>query len=78
VTTPSSWEAQAEIRHAIAKAKTPQITARFFTKLNVLIAKPDATSRTWDGDSEENRHEKILREIGSSRLVLYGRQLGRA
>jgi hypothetical protein len=26
----------------------------------------------------EMRHEKILREMGSSRLVLHGRQLGRA
>jgi hypothetical protein len=45
VTTPCSWgEAQAEIRHAIAKAMTPQIAADFFTKLNVLITGLDATA----------------------------------
>jgi hypothetical protein len=27
---------------------------------------------------KEGRHEKILREMRSSRLVLHGRQLGRA
>jgi hypothetical protein len=79
VTTPSCWgEAQAEIRHAIAKAMTPQIAADFFTKLNLLITGRDATADPETVMLKEGRHEKILREMRSSRLVLHGRQLGRA
>ena len=44
LTTPSSLEdAQADRRHAIAKATTPQNAAALFTKPNVAIAVSDAT-----------------------------------
>jgi hypothetical protein len=47
VTTPS-WddEAQAESSHAITKASVPHHGARLFTKPNLLITEPDATSGT--------------------------------
>jgi hypothetical protein len=47
VTTPS-WddEAQAESSHAITKASVPNHGARLFTKPNVLITGPNATSGT--------------------------------
>src|ERR1043166_6424876 len=45
VTTPSSGpEAQAERSHAIIKPSIPHLTARLFTKRNLLIGKPDATA----------------------------------
>jgi hypothetical protein len=79
VTTPCSWgEAQAEIRHVVAKAMTAQIGADFFTKLKVLITGSDATADREMVMWKEGRHEKILREMRSSRLVPHGRQLGRA
>src|SRR5206468_10457416 len=79
VTTPSSVdEAQAESRHAIAKASIPRHAARLFTKPNLLITEPDATTGTRRLMPKEGRHEKILRGTRSSRLVLHGRQLGRA
>ena len=45
VTVPS-WgdEAQAESSHAITKASIPQSAAPLFTKPNLLIAEPAATS----------------------------------
>ena len=79
VTTPS-WgdEAQAESSHAITKASIPHHAARLFTKPNLLITEPDATSGTRGLMPKERCHEKILRGKRSSRLVLHGRQLGRA
>ena len=79
VTTPS-WgdEAQAESSHAITKASIPNHADRLFTKPNLLITEPDATSGTRGLMPKERRHEKILRGKRSSRLVLHGRQLGRA
>ena len=79
VTTPS-WgdEAQANRSHAITKASTPPHAARLFTKPNLLSTEPDATSGIRALMPKERRHEKILREKRSSRLVLHGRQLGRA
>jgi hypothetical protein len=78
-TTPS-WgdEAQAESSHAITKARIPHDAAPLFTKRNLLIAEPAATSEIHGLMPKENRHEKILRGKRSSRLVLHGRQLGRA
>ena len=79
LTTPSSGdEAQAESRHAITRAKIPQHTAPLFTKPNLRIAEPDATGGIRGLMPKEIRHEKILRGNRSSRLVLHGRQLGRA
>ena len=79
VTTPS-WgdEAQAESSHAITKASIPHHAERLFTKPNLAMAKPHATSGTRALMPKERRHEKILRGKRSSRLVLHGRQLGRA
>src|SRR5258705_5905370 len=79
VTTPS-WgdEAQAESSHAITKARIPHDAAPLFTKPNLLIAGPAATSEIRGLMPKEVRHEKILRGKRSSRLVLHGRQLGRA
>lgn len=79
VTTPS-WgdEAQAESSHAITKPSIAHPTACLFTKPNLLITEPDATSGTRGLMVKEMRHEKILRGKRSSRLVLHGRQLGRA
>jgi hypothetical protein len=53
VTTPS-WgdEAQAESSHAITKAIIPHHAERLFTKPNLLIAEPDATSRTSTTDCD--------------------------
>ena len=79
VTTPS-WgdEAQAESSHASTKTSIPHHAERLFTKPNLLIAEPAATSENSGLMPKENRHEKILRGKRSSRLVLHGRQLGRA
>jgi hypothetical protein len=79
VTTPS-WgdEAQAESSHAITKASVPRHAERLFTKPNLAMAKPDATSGTRALMPKERCLEKILRGKKSSRLVLHGRQLGRA
>ena len=79
VTTPS-WgdEAQAESSHASTKTSIPHHAERLFTKPNLLIAEPDATSGIRGLMPKERRHEKILRGKRSSRLVLHGRQLGRA
>ena len=79
VTTPS-WgdEAQAESSHAITKPSVPHRTERLFTNPNLLITEPDATSEMRGLMLKEGRHEKILRGTRSSRLVLHGRQLGRA
>jgi hypothetical protein len=62
VTTPS-WgdEAQAESSHAITKASIPHDAAPLFTKRNLLIAEPAATSEIHGLIPKENRHEKILR-----------------
>jgi hypothetical protein len=79
VTTPS-WgdEAQAESSHAITKPSMPHHAERLFTNSNLRITEPDATSGTQGLMLKEMRHEKILRGNRSSRLVLHGRQLGRA
>jgi hypothetical protein len=79
VTTPS-WddEAQAGSSHAITTASIPHHAACLFTKPNVLIERPDATSGIRGLMLKERSHEKILRGKRSSRLVLHGRQLGRA
>jgi hypothetical protein len=79
VTVPS-WgdEAQAESSHAITKARIPHDAAPLFTKPNLLIAGPPATSEIRGLMPKESHHEKILRGKRSSRLVLHGRQLGRA
>lgn len=78
-TTPCSGdEAQAESSHTITKPSIPHLTERLFTKPNLLITEPDATSGTRGLMPKERRHEKILRGKRSSRLVLHGRQLGRA
>jgi len=78
VTTPS-WrdEAQAESSHAITKASIPSHAAALFTKPNLAITEPDANSGI-RGLMSKSRHEKVLRGKRSSRLVLHGRQLGRA
>ena len=79
LTTPSSGEeAQAERSHAITKASIPHQAACLFTKPNLLIAERDATSGLRALMLKQRRHEKILRGKKSSRLVLHGRQLGRA
>ena len=78
VTTPSWDDAQAESRHAVTKANIPHHAAPLFTKPNLRITEPDATGGTRGLIPKERRHEKILRGNRSSRLVLYGRQLGRA
>jgi hypothetical protein len=79
VTTPSCGdEAQAESSHAIATPSIPHHTACLFTTPNVLIEEPDATSGIRGLMLKERRHEKILHGKRSSRLVLHGRQLGRA
>jgi hypothetical protein len=79
VTTPS-WddEAQAESSHAITKARIPHDAAPLFTKPNLLIAGPPATSEIRGLMPKERRNEKILRRKRSSRLVVHGRQLERA
>jgi hypothetical protein len=79
VTTPS-WgdEAQAESSHASTKTSIPHHAERLFTKPNLLIAEPAATSEIRGLMLKERRHEKLLRGKRSSRLVLHGRQLGRA
>ena len=79
LTTPS-WgdDAQAENSHATTKTSIPYDAERLCTKPNLLIAEPDATSGIQRLMLKEMPQEKILREMGSSRLVLHGRQLGRA
>ena len=79
VTTPS-WgdEAQAESSHASIKTSIPHHAERLFTKPNLLIAELAATSEIRGLMLKERRYEKILRGQRSSRLVLHGRQLGRA
>ena len=79
VTTPS-WddEAQAESSHASTKARIPHDAAPLFTKPNLLIAGPAATGEIRGLMPKERRNEKLLRGKRSSRLVLHGRQLGRA
>ena len=79
VTTPS-WgdEAQAESSHETIKARIPHHAVRLFTKPNLLIEEPDATSAIRGLMLKETSHEKILRGKRSSPLVLHGRQLGRA
>ena len=79
VTTPS-WdsEAQAERSHTIIEASIPHHAARLFTKRNLLIEDPDATTAIRGLMLNERNHEKILRKKRSSLLVLHGRQLGRA
>jgi hypothetical protein len=79
VTTPS-WdsEAQAQSSQAIIKASIPHHAACLFTTRNLLIDDPDATSGILGLMLKERNHEKILRGKRSSRLVLHGRQLGRA
>ena len=78
-TTPS-WgdEAQAESSHASTKASIPHHAECLFTKPNVLIAEATATSEIRELMPKERRDEKLLRGKRSSRLVLHGRQLGRA
>jgi hypothetical protein len=78
VMTPS-WgdEAQAESSHAITKASIPHSAALLFTKPNLLIAELDATSGI-ERCCQKKDLQKILRRNRSSRLVLHGRQLGRA
>jgi hypothetical protein len=78
VTTPS-WrdEAQAESSHAITKASIPNHAAPLFTDPNLPITELDANNGT-RGLVSKSRHEKVLRGKRSSRLVLHGRQLGRA
>ena len=62
VTTPSCEdEAQAENSPAITKASSPPQAERLFTRANLLLAKPDATSGLQGMMLEEMRHEKILR-----------------
>jgi len=75
-----SWgdEAQAKSSHAVTKASAPQSAARLFTKPNLLITQADATRGTQALTAKESCHEKILHGKRSSRLVLHGRQLGRA
>ena len=79
VTTPF-WgsEAQAESNHAITKANIPHHVAHLFTKPNLLIEEPGATSGIRVLILRQTSHEKILHGKRSSRLVLHGRQLGRA
>jgi hypothetical protein len=79
-TTPS-WgdEAHAESSHAITKANIPHHAERLFTMPNLLIAELDATGGPRGSIMKnQNANEKILRGKRSSRLVLNGRQLGRA
>jgi hypothetical protein len=78
VTTPS-WrdEAQAESSHAITKASIPNHAAPLFTKPNLPTTAADA-NRGIRGLMSKSGHEKVLRGKRSSRLVLHGRQLGRA
>jgi hypothetical protein len=78
LTTPSWGDAQAKSSDAITKASIPYDAERLFTKPNLPIADPDATSAIRRLMLKEMPQEKILREMGSSRLVLHGRQLGRA
>jgi hypothetical protein len=79
VTTPSCGpEAQAESSHAITKANIPHDLAHLFTEPNLLIEQPDATSGIRVLMLRQTSHEKILHGKRSSRLVLHGRQLGRA
>ena len=63
VTTPS-WgdEAQAESSHATTKANIPHNAERFFTKSNLAMVEPHATSGSRELMPKETRHEKILRE----------------
>jgi hypothetical protein len=79
LTTPS-WgdDAQPEKSHVTTKTSIPYDAERLFTKPNLPIAEPDATSGIRRLMLKEMPQEKILREMGSSRLVLHGRQLGRA
>ena len=78
VTTPSSFEAQAESTETIIKASIPHQAEHLFTEPNLLITAGDATSAIPRIDAKEMRHEKILRGKRSSPLVQHGRQLGRA
>jgi hypothetical protein len=79
VTTPF-WgsEAQAESNHAIVNASIAQHAACLFTTPNLLIEEPYATNGIRGLIRKEWSREKILRGERSSRLVLHGRQLGRA
>ena len=79
VTTPS-WgdEAQAESSETSTKTSIPHHAEPLFTKPNLLIAEPAATSEIRELMPKEGCHEKLLRGKRSSRLVLHGRQLGRA
>jgi hypothetical protein len=79
LTTPSSGEeAQAESSHAINNTRMPHNAEPLFTKPNLLIAERDATRGIRELTLKQMRREKILRGKRSSRLVLHGRQLGRA
>src|ERR1700675_979545 len=61
VTTPS-WgdEAQAESSHAITKARIPHDAAPLFTKPNLAMVEPHATSGIRGLMPKESRHEKFL------------------
>ncbi len=63
VTTPS-WrdEAQAESNHAITKASIPNHAARLFTKPNLPITEPDATSGTRGLMPREDATKKFCAE----------------
>ena len=78
LTTPSSCEAQAESSHATTNTRIPHHTEHLFTKPNLPIAQLDATSGIRSLMLKQMHREKILRRKKSSRLVLHGRQLGRA
>jgi hypothetical protein len=79
LTTPSSGEeAQAESSHATANTRIPHHAEHLFTKPNLLIAQRVATSGIRPLMLKQVRREKLLRGKRSSRLVLHGRQLGRA
>jgi hypothetical protein len=62
LTTPS-WgdETQAESSHAITKTSIPHHAERLFTKPNLLIAEPAATSESRGLMLKERRNEKLLR-----------------
>jgi hypothetical protein len=78
VTVPSWGEAQAESSHATTRANIPHNAEWFFTNPNLAMVEAHATSGIRGLLPKERRHEKILRGKRSSRLVLHGRQLGRA
>jgi hypothetical protein len=77
--TPSCGpDSQAESSHAMTKANIPHQAAGLFTIPNLLIEEPYATSGIRVLMLRQTNHEKILHGKRSSRLVLHGRQLGRA